>query len=532
MRNIEEKSSAWRRMRGILIFMMAVLMGTALLSVSGGDVMAAKKVKSIKWSNGKKTLTMKTSASKTLKVVIAPKSAAGKKLVWKSSKKSIATVSSKGKIKAKKPGVATITCYVKGQKKKKVTCQVRVKPVLVTSVKVSAKDPVMQVGETYKGGTNVKVLPQNAYNRKVQFTSSNTSVAKVNKTTGVVTGKRIGKATITCKAKDGSKKKVTYKVTVVGKITAGSTKFVAHRGFSAAAPENTQRAYILAGQNGFWGCEGDIWKTKDGHFIMNHNASLEAVCGVNKKPSQMTLAEIRQMSIITGNNYEKYRNDPLATTIPTFEEYLTICKEYDMVPLVDIKLTYSPNAEGTTNQQDAAKRDMKAMYDIAAEILGDREIKFVAFDLETLTQMREVEQEAQKAADTERERLAKLEAEKKKEKEQEEKAKEEGKESEADANENSQSTNEDDLKPQVPVILPKLTLQHVVKEPNTYMINYYKNRGIELSACGKNLSESELLKFQEKGVVVDVWTIDDEEDTWTWITREVEFITTGKAFWL
>lgn len=65
-------------------------------------------------------------------------------------------------------------------------------------------------------------------------------------TSGVVTGKKVGTATITATATDGSKKKNSYKVTVVTPIAKNSAKFIAHRGLSAEAPENTIKAYELA----------------------------------------------------------------------------------------------------------------------------------------------------------------------------------------------------------------------------------------------------------------------------------------------
>lgn len=57
------------------------------------------------------------------------------------------------------------------------------------------------------------IKPYNATNQKLSYTSSNKKVAKVN-SKGVVTLKKKGTVTITCKAKDGSKKKAKIKITV------------------------------------------------------------------------------------------------------------------------------------------------------------------------------------------------------------------------------------------------------------------------------------------------------------------------------
>lgn len=54
------------------------------------------------------------------------------------------------------------------------------------------------------------VTPTYAANKKVTYKSSSTSVATVS-TSGVVTGKKVGTATITATAADGSKKKTVTK---------------------------------------------------------------------------------------------------------------------------------------------------------------------------------------------------------------------------------------------------------------------------------------------------------------------------------
>lgn len=60
-----------------------------------------------------------------LKASFRPKNTTQKKLEWKSSKKSVATVSQKGIVKAIKTGSAKITVSVKGTKKK-ATCKIQV----------------------------------------------------------------------------------------------------------------------------------------------------------------------------------------------------------------------------------------------------------------------------------------------------------------------------------------------------------------------------------------------------------------------
>lgn len=69
----------------------------------------------------------------------------------------------------------------------------------------------------------VTISPSNAANKSVKWTSSNKKIATVS-SKGKVTGKKVGTAIITVKAKDGSGKKATCKVVVTAAATATKAK--------------------------------------------------------------------------------------------------------------------------------------------------------------------------------------------------------------------------------------------------------------------------------------------------------------------
>jgi chitinase len=100
--------------------------GTATItaSVSGKKYLCKVTVKEpIKISS--QSVSLDINKTKTLKIT-----GALSKITWSTSKKSVATISSTGKITAKSAGIATITATVSG---KKLTCKVTVKPPVTTS---------------------------------------------------------------------------------------------------------------------------------------------------------------------------------------------------------------------------------------------------------------------------------------------------------------------------------------------------------------------------------------------------------------
>ena len=90
----------------------------------------------------------------------------------------------------------------------------------------------------------------------------------------------------------------------------------AHRTGGFLASENSLEGIDEAVRCGCYGSETDIQRTKDGHYVINHDTTFGRLTGVDQKPSEMTLAQIRELRIkdTTGNG------DLLP--VPTMEELL------------------------------------------------------------------------------------------------------------------------------------------------------------------------------------------------------------------
>lgn len=168
-------------------------------------VLTKVSVQKITLKKTKKTLYLGGKASQkkfTLKVKkITPKKATYKKVLFTSSDKSIVTVSKKGVVKAKKAGTAIITVTSTDGSNVSATCKVTVRQ-YAKNLTLTAPSTTVNVGV----GMQLKALvtPTNTTNKKVTYTSSNTSVATVS-ASGMVKGLKPGTVTITAKTTDGSK---------------------------------------------------------------------------------------------------------------------------------------------------------------------------------------------------------------------------------------------------------------------------------------------------------------------------------------
>lgn len=90
-----------------------------------------------------------------------------------------------------------------------------------------------------------------------------------------------------------------------------TVQVIAHRGGGNEGTENTVSGLNTAVSLGAFGSEIDIQRTVDGHYIVNHDSTFQRTTGDSRMPSEMTLAEIRELRV-------QGSDDPVAT----FEEML------------------------------------------------------------------------------------------------------------------------------------------------------------------------------------------------------------------
>ena len=139
-----------------------------------------------------------TGSSQNLTATVSPSNATNKTLTWSSSNTSVATVSN-GVVKAVGFGTATITA--KSNNGKTASCKVTVNPIQPTGIKATPETSTLYgLNGTVKLSANV--MPSNATNKTVTWSSRNTSVATVS-SDGTVKAVGYGTTVITAKTVNG-----------------------------------------------------------------------------------------------------------------------------------------------------------------------------------------------------------------------------------------------------------------------------------------------------------------------------------------
>ena len=150
---------------------------------------------------GPTTTNLTTGSTITLTVTVMPEDATNKAVTWISSSATVATVNN-GLVTAVAPGTAIVTVTTQdGNKTAACTVTVTAATVPVTGVTLSPTTATLTTGGTFT--LTATVLPANATNKAVTWTSSSATVATVNN--GLVTAVAPGTAIVTVTTQDGNK---------------------------------------------------------------------------------------------------------------------------------------------------------------------------------------------------------------------------------------------------------------------------------------------------------------------------------------
>ncbi len=152
-----------------------------------------------------------------------------------------------------------------------------------------------------------------------------------------------------------------------------NVKYVAHRGQSMNAPENTIPAFELAGRSGFWGIECDTYCTVDGRWVVHHDRTVERMTNGKGKIKHFLFKDIQNLKIDSGNGIADYKE----LKIPTLEEVLTICKTYGMHAFVEI-------------EEYHRDQDLQTLVDLVEQQNMIENCSFICFDATNLRKVRSI----------------------------------------------------------------------------------------------------------------------------------------------
>ncbi len=150
------------------------------------------------------------------------------------------------------------------------------------------------------------------------------------------------------------------------------TLMVAHRGCSGLEQENTNSAFIAAGNRSYFGIETDIHQTVDGKFVLFHDDDTQRLAIDKLVIEESTFDTLRNLLLLDKNG-KKGRTD---IRIPTLEEYIGICKHYEKVAVLELK-------------NHLEKEKVWEICDTIIEMDYMDNVIFISFDYDNLTYIKE-----------------------------------------------------------------------------------------------------------------------------------------------
>lgn len=157
------------------------------------------------------------------------------------------------------------------------------------------------------------------------------------------------------------------------KIERKHVQMIAHRGLSGLEKENTNAAFVAAGNRSYYGIETDVRKTADGVFVLNHDAHFKRVAGENLVVAESSLALVQSV-VLRDLDDTKHRADLRPATL---DNYLSLCKKYEKVSVLELK-------------DEVSREDLLEMIEIIQSYGWLSHVVFISFEYENLVRLREI----------------------------------------------------------------------------------------------------------------------------------------------
>ncbi len=114
-------------------------------------------------------------------------------------------------------------------------------------------------------------------------------------------------------------------------------KMIAHRGVSGLERENTNAAFLAAGNRSYFGIETDIHKTVDGKYVLIHDDTTGRVAIDSLTVELSTYETLRSLTLLNMDG-KKSRSD---LKIPNLAEYISINKKYGKTAVLELKNAFT-----------------------------------------------------------------------------------------------------------------------------------------------------------------------------------------------
>ena len=121
----------------------------------------------------------------------------------------------------------------------------------------------------------------------------------------------------------------------------GLPMIMAHRGYSAAAPENTLPAFQKCIDEDYPAAELDVQMLKDGTIIVMHDDNLARTTGLNKNVWEVTYDEIKDL-----DNGSFFKEEYAGTKIPTLDEVIKLAASDKDVLYLNIEIKRTGHDDG------------------------------------------------------------------------------------------------------------------------------------------------------------------------------------------
>ena len=165
-----------------------------------------------------------------------------------------------------------------------------------------------------------------------------------------------------------------------------AVKIINHRGYNTAAPENTLPAYELSAEMGYSLVETDVCFTKDLVPVLLHDAT------INRTARNADGSPVKGSVRIGDITYEEalaydfgvWKGAEYAgTRIPTFDSFLSLCRERGLQPYIELK-----------ENGNYGREEISGLLDMVREYGMERQVTWISFNAGYLEWIRDRDPEA------------------------------------------------------------------------------------------------------------------------------------------